>query len=232
MGAEISLVRRITALSLIAGPALFLVVNLLHPKEYTRGHEAEQLRAIAADYTRWQVAHFLTYVSILLFVAAVVGLAWLVHGRRPRAALVGGALGLVGLVSIAGVLALDGFTWGVLGEVSSRPGVDARTIRLAFHDIQESEWNLPFYVGALSWLIGLVVLSVALIRERLVPAWAGWVFAVGAVLVGIEAGVENNVYFVIAAAVLAIGGTAVGAAIARLEPSWQRPTHVQREPSS
>jgi hypothetical protein len=29
--------------ALVAGPVLFLVDNLIHPEEFTRGHEAEQL---------------------------------------------------------------------------------------------------------------------------------------------------------------------------------------------
>jgi hypothetical protein len=221
--------RRATAAAVIAAPLLFLVVNVLHPKEFSRGHETEQLREIAAHYTRWQLAHLLTFIAILLLVVAVIGLAWLVWPRRPRAAIIGGLLGLFGLVAVSGVLALDGFTWGVLGEVSVRPGVDSKSIQVALHDVQESKWNLPFYVGALAWLIGLVILSVALIRERLVPAWAGWTFAAGAVLVGIEAGVQDNVYFIVAAAVLAIGGVGVGTAIMRSDP-WQMRT--QPEPSS
>src|SRR4051812_4967510 len=202
--------KRITAAALIVAPSIFFVVQLLHPKEYTRGHEAQQLAKIADSYTRWQFAHFLTFISILLFVFAIVGLAWILALRRPAQGLIGGALGLLGLVSIAGVLALDGFTWGVLGETYARAGVDQATVVAAFKDVQNSEWNLPFYVGSLAWLIGMVVLTVGMIRERLAPAWAGWTFVAGTVMVGIETGVENNVYFIVAGAVLAVGGIGVG----------------------
>ena len=41
--------------------------------------------------------------------------------------------------------------------------------------------------------------------------------AAGAVLVGIEGAVQNNVYVVVAAAVLAVGGVGVGSAIARVD---------------
>jgi hypothetical protein len=33
--------------ALVAGPALFYLDNALHPEEFTRGHEAEQLAEIA-----------------------------------------------------------------------------------------------------------------------------------------------------------------------------------------
>jgi flagellar motor component MotA len=54
-----------------------------------------------------------------------------------------------------------------------------------------------------------------LIRQRLIPSLWGWIFALGVVLVGIEAAIENNTYFIIASAVLAIGGVGVGVALAR-----------------
>lgn len=219
--------RRSTALALMSATLLFLVVNVLHPKEFRRGHEAEQLQAISDHYTRWQFVHFLTFISIMLLVVAVVGLAWIAWSRRPRAALIGGLLGLFGLVALGGVLALDGFTWGVLGVVSGE-GFDKRTLVYTLDVVQGSKWNLPFYTGGLAWLISLVILSVVLIRERLVHAPAGWTLALGAVLVGIEAAVANNTYFIIAAAVLAAGGVSVGLAILRSD-EWQ-PTPTQPEP--
>ena len=219
-----AVIRRITAAALIVGTVVFLAGNILHPKEYTRGHEVEQLETIADSYTRWQFTHFLIFIAIVCFVFAVCGLALLLGDRagRGRQALIGGSLGLVGLVAIAGVLALDGFTWGVLGQVYTWEGTDLRSIQNAMHAVQEARWNLPFYVGALAWLVGLVILSVGVIRERMVPAWAGWALAAGAVLVGVEAAVQNNVYFIVAAAVLAIGGIGVGAALMR-DPTTSAP---------
>jgi Domain of unknown function (DUF4386) len=207
--------KRITAAAVITGPLVFLIANVLHPKEYGRDHEREQLKEIAEHYTRWQLAHFLTFVSLMLFVLAICGLAWLLYSRRERSALLGGALGLCGLVAIGGVLALDGFTWGALGQVSTWPGTDQNTIENALHSVQQARWNLPFYVGSLAWLIGLAVVSWGLVREQMVPAWAGWTFVLGVVLVGVETAVQNNVYFIVAAAVLAIGGAGLAAAINR-----------------
>jgi hypothetical protein len=44
------LYRRATAVALVVGPSLFLVDNLIHPKEYTRDHEAKQLTEIGEHY--------------------------------------------------------------------------------------------------------------------------------------------------------------------------------------
>lgn len=207
--------KRITAAAVIAAPVLFLAVNIMHPKEYTRDHEAQQLKAIADHYTRWQLAHFLTLLAILLFVVVVCGLAWLLYSRLDRMALAGGILGLWGLVCLGGVLALDGFTWGALGQVTTWPNADKDTLNLALHAVQQSHWNLPFYVGGLAWIVGMLILIIGLIRQGVIPAAMGWVFALGVALVGIEGAVQNNTYFIVAAAVLAVGGIGVGLALNR-----------------
>jgi hypothetical protein len=218
--------KRITAAAVITAPVLFLVVNIMHPKEYTRDHETEQLRTIGENYTRWQLAHFLTFVSLLIFVIVVCGFAWMLYARLDRMALAGGLLGLWGLLALAGVLALDGFTWGALGQVSTWPNVRQQTVENALHAVQQSRWNLYFYVGGLSWIAGLLILTIGLIRQRLIPAGVGWIFALGVVLVGIEGAIQNNVYFIVAAAVLAIGGVGVGLSLRRDDHSTSS-GHVQ-----
>ena len=199
----------------MAGPALFLVDNLLHPKEYARDNEARQLAEIADHYTRWQLAHFLGFVAILGFVVAALGLAYLVRRRRPGAGLAGGALAMLGLMCFASIIALDGFTWGVLGEVSARTG-DQRVSAEALHDVQQSEWSLQFYVPALAFAAGMGTLAITAARSGLVPAWAGWLLALGALLAGTEGLIVSNVYYVVGSAVLLAGGTAVALTVARM----------------
>jgi hypothetical protein len=202
--------RRVTAAALVVAPAIFLLANLLHPKELAPDHEAAQLAKIADAYQRWQAAHLLTLVAILVFAAAVVGLAVLVRRGDPRVGLAGGALGIAGLIGLGGVLAIDGFAWGIVGEVWARSDdAGKRTAELVLNDLQHSEWGLMFYVTPLAWIVGMVVLALGAIRTGLVPAWAGWLLALGSLLVGLEAAIRSNVYFVIAAAVLLAGGVAV-----------------------
>ena len=213
---QLGLYRRGTALALILAPAIFLVDNLIHPEEFERDREAQQLAEIAEHYTRWQLAHFLGFVAILIFAAAILGLAFLVRRRQPLAGLIGGALGIVGLLGLAAVIALDGFTWGVLGEVWAR-GADKRSIETALNDVQQSEWSLQFYGLVPAWVAGMVALAVGAVRQGSVPAWAGGVFALGAVAVGLEGVVQDNAYFIASSAILAVGGAAVGASLLRLD---------------
>ena len=145
---------------------------------------------------------------------AALGLAFLVRRRRPGAGLAGGALALLGLMCFASIVALDGFTWGVLGEVSARTG-DTRVSTEALHDIQQSEWSLQFYVPALSFAIGMATLAIAAARSGAVPAWSGYLLALGAVLTGTEGVIVSNAYYVIGAAVMLAGGASVALAIWR-----------------
>jgi hypothetical protein len=213
---EVGLYRRATAAALVIAPALLLLDNILHPKEYERGNEAEQLREIAAHADRWQLAHALGFVALLVLAAAVLGLAFLVRRRQPRLGLIGGALAIVGLISFAAVISLDGFTWGVLGEVSGRPGAGPATTRTALHEVQQSGWSLVYYLPTLSFIAGFVALAIGSARQGAVATWAGMLLALGSLMAAVETVVISNAYFIVSAAVLLAGGAAVAAAIARM----------------
>jgi hypothetical protein len=210
------LYRRATAAAVVGAPLLFLIANVLHPEEFAPDHEREQLAEIAANYSTWQVAHLLTFGTVVAFAPAVLGLAFLVRRHRPAAGLVAGAFALAGLFGLAFVDALDGYTWAVLGEVSARPDTDPRTIELALHDVQQSTWSVPYYATPLLWIVGMIALVLNAARQGAIPLGAALLFALGAVLVGAEAEVQDNTYFIVAASVLFAGGAAVAAAVLRL----------------
>jgi hypothetical protein len=213
---NIGLYRRATAIALVLGPALFLLDNLIHPKEYERGNEAVQLEKIAAHADRWQLAHAIGFLSILVFAAAVLGLAFLVRRRQPRLGLWGGALGIAGLLGLAAAITIDGYTWGVLGDVYQRRGVAPGTVEQALHEVQHSGWSLVYYLPPAAWIVGLALLGIGAARQGAVPPWAGALLALGGLMVGIETAVVSNAYFITAAAVLLAGGAAVARGIARL----------------
>ncbi len=200
----------------MVAPLLFLADNLLHPKEYERHHESEQLGEIASNYDRWQLAHLLGFLAIIGFGVAVLGLAFLVRRRRPQAGLVGGALALLGVLCFAAVIALDGFTWGVLGEVSSRSPAHAQVSAAALDDIQNSEWSLQYYVPALAFAVGMAALAITAARSGALPAVAGWLLALGSVLVGTEGLIVSNAYYVAGSAVMLVAGTTVAWALRRM----------------
>jgi hypothetical protein len=205
----------VTAAALVAAPSLFLADNLLHPEEFEHGNEAEQLAAIADAYTRWQLAHALGFLAIIVFAVAVVGLAYLVWRHAPRAGLAGGALGVIGLLGLASVITIDGYTWAVLGEVSARPQADPETIRRALQAVQESTWSYLYYLTPLGFILGVVVLAAASWRHGLVPAWTAALLGLAVLMVGTETTIVSNAYFIAGAAVFLAAGVATASALLR-----------------
>lgn len=202
-----------TAIALITGPALFFVDNLVHPEELGRGNESEQLAAIAESATRWQIAHLIGFVSLILIVGALVGLGRFVARDRPLLALVGVGLGLAGALGLAFAFALDGFTWGTLGELSNRPELDDGTLAFALDEVQTSDWALPYYALTLAWGAGMVGLAWGAAPR--IGVRAAVLLGAGTILVGLEGAVADNAYFIASSGVFLVGGIDAGVAILR-----------------
>jgi len=205
-----------TAAALIAAPLLFLVDNLLHPEELTRGNELEQVAVIADAYTRWQAAHVIGFLAILAFTPAVLGLAFLVRRRQPTLGLVAGALSLVGVMGLAAVITIDGFAWGIAGELSANSFLGPKGGAEVLHDLQESEWAYAYYLTPLGFIVGMLLLAIGAARQGAVPTPAAAVLALAVLMVGTETVIVSNAYFIAGAAVFLVGGVAVALAILRM----------------
>ena len=205
-----------TATALVVAPLLFLMDNLLHPEEVSRGNELEQVGLIADAYTRWQAAHAIGFIAILAFAPAVLGLAFLVRRRQPAVGLLGGALALAGVLGLAAVITIDGFAWGIAGEVSANPQVGPDAAAAVLKDLQESEWSYVYYLTPLGFIVGMLMLAVGAARQGAVPTAAAAVLALAVLMVGTETAIVSNAYFIAGAAVLLVGGVAVALAILRM----------------
>jgi hypothetical protein len=205
-----------TAAALIAAPLLFLVDNLLHPEELTRGNEVEQVILIADAYTRWQAAHAIGFLAILAFAPAVLGLAFLVRRRQPTLGLVAGGLALAGVMGLAAVITIDGFAWGIAGELSANSFLGPEGAAEVLKDLQGSEWSYLYYVTPLGFIVGMLMLAIGAARQGAVPTPAAAVLALAVLMVGTETVIVSNAYFIAGAAVFLVGGVAVALAILRM----------------
>jgi hypothetical protein len=205
-----------TAAALVVAPLLFLVDNLLHPKEVARGNEVEQVVLISDAYTRWQAAHVIGFLAILAFVPAVLGLAFLVRRRQPTIGLLAGALGLAGLLGLAAVITIDGFAWGIAGELAANSSLGPRGAAEVLSDLQGSEWALPYYLTPLGFIVGMLMLAVGAVRQGAVPAPAAAVLGLAVLMVGTETAIVSNAYFIAGAAVFLVGGVLVAGAVLRM----------------
>lgn len=207
------MIRSVVLAAWVIGPLLLLVDNVIHPREYDRGNEVEQLAEIAENYTRWQLAHAIGFVAIILFAAAVAGLAYVVHRHRPKLGLVAGALSVAGLIGLGAVITIDGFTWGILGEVSAKPGAQRGAVA-ALHDAQHSDWSYVYYLAPLGFIVGLGALAVGAVRTGVLPGWSGGLLLVAILMTGTETVIPSNAYFIAGAAVMLLAGIAMTAALA------------------
>ncbi len=202
-----------TAFALIVGPALFFLDNLIHPEELGRGNEAAQLASIGESATTWQVAHLIGFVSLILIVGAILGLGRFVYSTRPRLALAGAWLGVIGSLGLAFAFALDGFTWGTLGELSNRPGLDDSTLAAALDEVQNSAWTLPYYALTVAWLGGMITLCWGAAPR--IGVRAASLLGFGSLLVALEGVVADNAYFIASSAVFLLGGIDTAISIVR-----------------
>jgi hypothetical protein len=205
-----------TAAGLVVAPLLFLVDNLLHPKELARGNEIEQVVLISDANTRWQAAHVIGFLAILAFVPAVLGLAFLVRRRQPTLGLLAGGIGLAGLLGLAAVITIDGFAWGIAGELAANSSLEAQGAAEVLSDLQGSEWALPYYLTPLGFIVGMLMLAVGAARQGAVPAPASAVLGLAVLMVGTETAIVSNAYFIAGAAVFLVGGVLVAAAVLRM----------------
>ena len=205
-----------TAAALVVAPLLFLLDNLLHPEELTRGNELEQVHLIADAYTRWQAAHLIGFLAIIVFAPAVLGLAFMVRRRQPTLGLLAGALGLAGLMGLAAVITIDGFAWGIAGELSSTSFLGPSGGAEVLHDLQESKWAYAYYLTPLGFIVGMLMLAVGVARQGAVPAPAAAVLGLAVLMVGTETAIVSNAYFIAGAAVFLVGGVLVAAAVLRM----------------
>jgi len=205
-----------TAAALVVAPLLFLADNLLHPKEVTRGNEIEQVGLIADAYTRWQAAHLIGFLAIVAFAPAVLGLAFLVRRRQPTLGLLAGGLALAGVIGLAAVITIDGFAWGIAGELSANSPLGPDGAAEVLKDLQGSEWALPYYLTPLGFIVGMLLLAIGAARQGAVPAWAAAVLGLAVLMVGTETVIVSNAYFIAGAVVFLVGGVAVALAILRM----------------
>ena len=100
----------IGAASLIVGPAMMSVGDLIHPAE--TWNAPAQIAIVAVSASRWYGAHLLLFLGMLLFVPGILALTKVVATRRPAA---GYAARLLLLASVGALSAVFVFEM-VLGR--------------------------------------------------------------------------------------------------------------------
>jgi hypothetical protein len=166
---------RLTALALAAGGVGIVVGHLLTvPSDQDMKPYLDQL---AAHRATGVLGGLLTAAGAFLVVPGLVALLRLVRGRGARLATIGSVLAGVGITSLgAGDVMLTLVMGGLVGH--------HRDTAEALYEIADSEplLSLPFALAPL-FVVGMVLLGIALLRARTVPAWIGALTVLGGLVV-------------------------------------------------
>lgn len=214
--------KTITGVCLIAAPLLLLIGEAIHPDD--KSNAADELALVADNLGRWYAAHLVELIAFALMIPAVLGLAHLIHERKPGLAYTGGGLSLIGIVAVAAVIGADGFA----GYFVAEAGAGSPTAVAVFDSLMESGRMIPVYIATLLVGIGLIVTAVGLYRSQVVAPWSAGAIALGALLIdiGFPAGVAAVVWA--GMALLLVGMAPIGyAVLTESDMAWQHtPTYT------
>jgi len=188
---------RLLAVALVAAPLLWLAAEAVSPA--LKSDSAAQLAVIAQQPDRWFGYTALLTLGTILFVPAILGIMRLTRARTPRLTLLGGALLGYGTIIAVGDAMSQLTTWQMVTGHADRTQMAALLDRAA----NASGASLFFAPGGLAFLVGSILLTVALIRTHVVPVWVSVAFLLGIVaqLVGFT---SNSVAIIAASAVLCL----------------------------
>ena len=186
----------VAGICLIAAPVVLLVGAVVHPQVEDEG--AAHLAVVADNPDRYYAAHAIILAGLALFLPAVLGLMHLLRERATAFGHVGGGLAMIGLFGATAVVAVDGIAVSQMGQ----PEASAEEMAALLDRIKESAGlRAVAVVGAVSFLLGVLLLAYGLRRARAVQPWmAGGIAAAGTV-VFIGQVTDNRFIFAIAFAI-------------------------------
>jgi len=171
--------RAIAVASLIVGPALMSVGDLLHPAEDWA--TAVQVALVAEAPTRWYAAHLLLFVGLLLFVPGIAAISWVATSRRLRVGYAAGILLFVSVGALSGVFVFE----MLLGRFISRGGGQADAIAL-LDTFQSPAVFAALVPGLLAFFVGTGLAVFALAFPAGPFRWPALTLGLGACLIMAE----------------------------------------------
>jgi hypothetical protein len=87
--------------SLVSGPFIMTLGDLIHPQE--RMNASEQIAILVNDASRWFAAHLLLFIGIVVAIPGVLALADLTERWRPAVGYAARVLILIGTAALAAI---------------------------------------------------------------------------------------------------------------------------------
>lgn len=166
----------ISAASLVAGPLIMSIGDLLHPEE--RMAAPEQMAILVADASRWYTAHLLLFIGMMLFIPGLLAFAAMAGARKPGAGYAARILVLIGTAAISSVF---------VGEMLIGRFVLDGADPAAATDLLESMFSGPIVAAVgpamLAFFVGTAVFAIPLMRAGGRAGWAAATILIGALFI-------------------------------------------------
>ena len=212
-GAE-RLRKTVCGVCMVLAPLFLFASDLAWPVSHTK--VKRQFADAVGSTGRAYTGMVLCLVGMCLLVGAVIGVAHLLHERRPGMAITGGGLTIIGIVAISAIVGWMGL---YLSE-AAKPGRDHAALAQLLDDMYSKMW--PMGVASFLAGVGLLVLGVGLYRTRVAPMWAAGAVMLGGILADIGNPLAFKPVIFASEILLFIGLGAVGLTVlAETDEEWQ-----------
>jgi len=203
------------AASLVVGPTLMSVGDLLHPAE--SWDPVAQSAIVAAAASRWYTAHLLLFIGMLLFVPGILALTAVVVERRPA---LGYAARVLMLAAVGALSAVFGFEM-LLGRVVAT-GAEPSTAVTLLETFMGPTIFPALLPGLLAFFVGTGLAVVPLASSPGPLRWPALVFALGAALILAEIISAQVILSQVGNLLCLAGGVWFARGLVR-DPAWRDP---------
>ena len=166
----------VAAASLVAGPLLMTIGDLLHPEE--RMAPVEQIAILVDDASRWYLAHLLLFAGMMVFIPGLLALAALTAARQPAVGYVARILMLVGVAAFASV-----FVGEMLVGRFVLDGADPAAAAALLGSMFSGPILAAVGPAMLAFFVGTVAFAVPLMRTGGTLRWAAALILVGTLFI-------------------------------------------------
>jgi hypothetical protein len=172
----------LAVVSLVLGPLLMSVGDLMHPQEsMDPAIQAAVIFEHASGASRWYVAHLLLFFGILVIIPGVLAISNLTAERTRTGGYASRVLSLIGVASFAAIFVGE----MLIGRYVS-DGADAAAATKLLATFQSVPILGAVMLGGIAFFLGVAALALPLIRAGGPGRWPALAFVVGALLIGAE----------------------------------------------
>ena len=172
----------VAAVSIVLGPLLMSVGDLIHPREsMDPATQAAVIIEHASHASRWYVSHLLLFVGFLIIIPGILAISRLTAERAPKAGYAARILTLIGLASFSAIVVGE----MLIGRYVS-DGAEAAAATRLLGTFQSGPILGAVMLGGIGLFLGVAAMAVPLIRAGGPLRWPGLAYIAGAILIAGE----------------------------------------------